>query len=228
MPVPAPLPADLDNMRVKPQERVIGPTGGVVTPIPQSIASKGGKVQAGSLVIWTGASWVKTFTDPNVGTWTVVGDEVQFVPMPGYAGDTTIWYRLTDSKGQSAMSTVTMKIRSQAMPKCSLPGAKQVAVTFDVYKFAVSQADRSRIKKVTRPGCSYVVVGFVQPDDQLSNDYSLSLNRAKAVAAQIRALEPTARITIVAGKRQIKQICERADNRCVVVGLANKKKTTSS
>ncbi|MBU6279284.1 MAG: hypothetical protein KGN78_08545 [Actinomycetales bacterium] len=228
MPVPAPLPADLDNMRVKPQERVIGPTGGVVTPIPQSIASKGGKVQPGSLVIWTGASWVKTFTDPNVGTWTVVGDEVQFVPMPGYVGDTTIYYRLTDSKGQSAMSTITMRIRSQAMPKCSLSRSRQVSVTFDVYKFNVSTADRAAIRKVTRPGCSYVVVGYVQPDDVFSNDYSLSLNRAKAVAAQIRALEPTARITIVAGKRQIKQICERADNRCVVVGLANKKKTTSS
>lgn len=221
-------PADQVPLQVPPQARNIGPVGGRVTPVPVMGGKNTTTSPGGTISIWTGKSWVQTFTDPNVGTWTVVGDAVEFVPMPGFRGTARAWYRYVDLKGRSASSSLTMNVTDKQPQKCTLRGTHQLTVSFAVLDDTLSPADTTRIKRLTRPGCSYAVVGYVQPTVNRGNDYSLSLSRAQSVAQVIRGKKVGSRVSIVAGKRQTSEICASAQNRCVVIYLRARKPSGSS
>jgi hypothetical protein len=55
--------------------------------------------------------------DVKGGTWTVEDGKIRFTPDPGFVGKSTIKYQLTDSNGQTAESTLTIRVtESVRMP----------------------------------------------------------------------------------------------------------------
>lgn len=61
-------------------------------------------------------SWVAQIIDPAVGTWTVVGGEIQFIPVAGYSGTAEVQYEVTDTAG----NTVTAKAFVFYLPTAAL------------------------------------------------------------------------------------------------------------
>jgi CshA-type fibril repeat protein len=70
---------------------------------------------AGSVRIMDGLSAVSTLPVAGQGTWSVVGDAIQFVPEPGFLTDPTpVHYRVQDTTLDFATATVTVTYLPQA------------------------------------------------------------------------------------------------------------------
>ena len=116
---PVPVRSDgEDDMVVRPH-RVIMTTGMRGTPVvfdPTKGArpSEGHRLVAASVRIWNGSAWVRSFTDPGVGTWEVVGGRVRFTPAAGFTGRARADYRLRDTSGAWASATLTVLVPRSA------------------------------------------------------------------------------------------------------------------
>jgi MBG domain len=96
-----------------------------------------------------------------------------------------------------------------------------IAVSFNLNSFALSaQAIAAIEKAASQDGVINIVVyGYVQPSNNLTADNKLSLQRATAVASQIKNLIPGANVSIRAMGRTLSDetVCVAANNKCAVV-----------
>lgn len=79
------------------------------------LANDNGDWAAGNVRLMNGLLPVSSLLVPGQGTWSVVGDAIQFVPLPGFLTDPTpITYRVTDTTGDFATATLTVAYLPQA------------------------------------------------------------------------------------------------------------------
>lgn len=78
-------------------------------PVGLSKPAAGSNLKPGSVAIAQAGTgqWGNTVVVPGKGTWVLKGTQVQFVPAPGFTGQTTIRYRIQDRNGKWAYSTLT-------------------------------------------------------------------------------------------------------------------------
>ena len=81
-------------------------------PVASFIPSKGAKVLPDTLSLARPGStkWGNSVTIPGQGTFTVVNGKVKFVAEPSFVGTATVRYRVQDSSGQWADSTLSVKV----------------------------------------------------------------------------------------------------------------------
>lgn len=166
-----------------------------------------------TLVIWNGKEWVKSFTDPKVGTWRVVGSRIVFTPVKGFVGVARTTFRALSSNGDVLQGPVSFTV----LGGCDAPVTTSFVVGFAPNDSSLSAADRARISRNLSRACTYVVSGYVQPVGSTANDYSLGKNRAQAVASIIKADKPKARLQVVSGGRWLQSACLAEENRCVII-----------
>lgn len=214
VPAPAPplLPASqqLDAGAIRGLATV---EGGIASPGSWVTPSPGATLDMASLVLWDGTAWVKSFTDPGVGTWRVVGSRIMFTPAAGFTGVARTTYRIVDTAGHVGQGPITFTVARG----CPNGVFTERVVTFSPLSDRVTADQRGRITAVTDRGCSYLVTGYVQPVGTTSNDTSLSRDRATAVAQIMTLHRPRADITTAAGERLIQDSCRSAENRCVII-----------
>jgi uncharacterized repeat protein (TIGR02543 family) len=123
------------------------------------------------------------------GTWTLnlTTGGVTFAPAWSFHGTTTIMVRVQSSAGTEFSFPVTVTVKA---PKTA---TKSATVYFGVLSATLTpQAKRTLDKlvaSVLKAGKPFygTVTGYVQPTHRTANDVSLSMARAKAVAAYLRA-----------------------------------------
>ncbi|MFC0628957.1 Ig-like domain-containing protein [Kribbella deserti] len=83
-----------------------------VSPLTNDEAGTGTTLVPGSLCLISGETCVKTLTVPGEGTYTVAPDgKVTFDPLPTFTGEAKpVPYRVTDSLGRTATSTITITV----------------------------------------------------------------------------------------------------------------------
>jgi hypothetical protein len=98
--------------KATPQTLKIGPGSTrpvMYTPVGLSRPASGSTLKPGSVAIAQAGTgkWGNRVVVPGKGTWILKGTQVQFVPAPGFTGQTTIRYRIQDRNGRWAYSTLT-------------------------------------------------------------------------------------------------------------------------
>ena len=214
IPAPAPpaLPASqlLDGSAITGTAGIEGGTANVsdwVTP------GKGAQLDASSLVIWNGTSWVKSFTDPGVGTWRVIGSRIVFTPVSGFTGVARTTYRISDSAGRVGQGPISFTV----VGGCSSKVFSNRVVSFTSLSAQVTSPAANSVRAFTRGGCTYLVTGYVQPVGTTGNDASLSKERAKAVASVMQAKNTPTTIRMATGQRLIQPACARSVYRSVII-----------
>ena len=214
IPAPAPpaLPSSqlLDGSAISGTAGIEGGTANVkdwVTPSP------GAELDASSLVMWDGTSWVKSFTDPGVGTWQVIGSRIVFTPAPGYIGTARTTYRVTDTNGKIGQGPIDFTVTSM----CPSKVFSQLVVSFSPLSAELPGGASKAIASMAKRGCSYLVTGYVQPVGTTGNDASLSKERAKAVASKMQMKRSQSTVRVATGQRLIQPACAPSENRCVII-----------
>ena len=125
------------------------------------------------------------------GEWSVnnrTGD-VRYVPDPTFSGTAQIVVQLQTESGVRYQTTVKTTV-----PSCQRGRSVQATVYFDVLSSQLSAASQRTLNQLVRranqagiPTCT-VVVGYVQPTVNRSNDISLSTSRASSVANYLGTL----------------------------------------
>lgn len=110
IPPPPALPASDAGVVVQPQGAVLNGPSGTADPVADAIPSTGARIDPGSLAIWDGASWVKAYDDPGVGSWKVVDGKVVFTPVPGFCGTASTTMKLTDTAGKSGTAPIAFAV----------------------------------------------------------------------------------------------------------------------
>jgi uncharacterized repeat protein (TIGR02543 family) len=110
IPPPPALPAADAGAVVQPQGAVLNGPSGTADPVADAIPSPGASIDPSSLLIWDGASWVKSYDDPGVGSWKVVDGKVVFTPVPGFCGTASTTMKLTDTAGKSGTAPVAFTV----------------------------------------------------------------------------------------------------------------------
>jgi len=100
------------NPKANPQTQKISPGSTrpvMYAPVGLAKPAAGSNLRPGSVAIaQTGSGkWGNRLEVPGKGTWILKGTQVQFVPAPGFTGQTTIRYRIQDRNGKWAYSTLT-------------------------------------------------------------------------------------------------------------------------
>ena len=175
--------------------------------------SRGAQLDASSLVIWNGTSWVKSFTDPGVGTWRVIGSRIVFTPVSGFTGVARTTYRISDSAGRVGQGPISFTV----VGGCSSKVFSNRVVSFTSLSAQVTSPAANSVRAFTRGGCTYLVTGYVQPVGTTGNDASLSKERAKTVASVMQAKNTQTTIRMATGQRLIQPACAPSENRCVII-----------
>jgi len=76
------------------------------------------EIDRASVRVWDGVGWVDSFTDPGVGTWSVVSGRVSFSPAAGFCGSASTTYRVTDTAGKSGSAPIAFT------SQCARPGSQ--------------------------------------------------------------------------------------------------------
>jgi hypothetical protein len=67
--------------------------------------------------IWDATEGVwSTSVTTSQGTWTVIRDNVRFVPAKGFTGTATVPFRMVDSSGRSAKATLSVVVSDASLP----------------------------------------------------------------------------------------------------------------
>lgn len=82
----------------------------VLDPLQGSRPSEGERFRPASVRVWDGSGWVREFTEPGVGTWTVVDGQVEFMPAAGFTGSARIKVKATDTAGVGATALLRVKV----------------------------------------------------------------------------------------------------------------------
>lgn len=214
--IPAPAPPFSPPSKLidaSPIEGYSSPEGGSVDVTPSVSPGDGATLDDSSLLIWNGKSWVKSFTDPKVGRWEVIGSRVVFTPTSGFTGAARTTYRISDSAGRIRQGPVSFVV----VGRCSSKVFSHQIVSFTPLSARVAANSAKAVRNFTGDGCNYLVTGYVQPVGRYSNDVSLSAARARAVADAIRGSGSDVKLRLVAGQRLIQDACRETENRCVIV-----------
>jgi LPXTG-motif cell wall-anchored protein len=79
--------------------------------------SKGATFVNSKTRIWDATKGVwSTSVTTNEGTWTVLRDNVRFVPRKGFTGTATVPFRMVDSSGRSAKATLSVAVKDSSLP----------------------------------------------------------------------------------------------------------------
>lgn len=80
-------------------------------PSVKSTPSRGASWLSGSTRLWDAEkrAWSREVTTGQ-GTWTVIRGDVRFTPAPGFLGVATVPFRMTDSKGKSALADLYVTV----------------------------------------------------------------------------------------------------------------------
>lgn len=107
-PIPGPSSGDAGagDLSAQPLLSDSGSAGGSVEVLSVITPSADRTLDASSVRIWDGNSWVENFTDPGVGTWSASNGSVSFVPAPGFCGNASTTYQVSDSQGASGSAPV--------------------------------------------------------------------------------------------------------------------------
>jgi len=158
----------------------------VFTPIDDLPAPPNDPWQPSSLVLIDpdGGNPTPAVRDDS-GDWSVnnrIGT-VTYTPDPVFSGPAQITVQLQTESGARYQSTLQTQV-----PSCEVGERVRATVYFDVLSSQLDAKSRRTLNRLVReansrgvPTCS-VVVGFVQPTPNRSNDSSLSTSRAESVA----------------------------------------------
>ncbi|HEV8023764.1 MAG TPA: OmpA family protein, partial [Candidatus Nanopelagicales bacterium] len=156
------------------------------TPIEDLPAPPGDPWKPSSLVLIDpdGGNPTPAVRDDS-GDWSVnnrTGD-VTYVPDPVFSGPAQMTVQLQTESGVRYQSSLQTQV-----PSCEVGERVRATVYFDVLSSKLDAKSRRTLNRLVRqanargvPTCS-VVVGFVQPTPNRSNDISLSTSRAASVA----------------------------------------------
>lgn len=109
---PEPRPAAGPALEPQQDATVVNPRRPVLLdPLEDSRPSPGETFRPSTVRIWDGSEWVRKFTEPGVGTWTVVDGEVEFMPAPGFTGEAVVRVMATDTGGATAKSRLRVMVR---------------------------------------------------------------------------------------------------------------------
>lgn len=82
-----------------------------LNPLASSRPSQGERFRPASVRLWNGQAWVRSHSEPGVGTWSVVDGEVEFTPASGFVGVATIGVRAVDTAGAAASSVLRVRVK---------------------------------------------------------------------------------------------------------------------
>lgn len=127
----------------------------VLDPLADAVPSAGERFRPGTVRIWDGDSWVRTHTEPGVGTWTVVDGQVEFMPAAGFTGTATIRVKATDTGGATARAVLRVKVKPRAGGPVSRPAGPRPGLVPSV----IDAGAQARAIGVTGRECPGVVGG---------------------------------------------------------------------
>ncbi|HEY7822429.1 MAG TPA: OmpA family protein, partial [Acidimicrobiia bacterium] len=169
---PKPLPEDGDEV--------------VFTPIDELPTPPDDPWEPSSVVLVDPDTRIETPVVQNdSGDWSVnnrIGT-VTYTPEPAYSGPVSMTIQLQTVSGERFQTTL-----QTTAPTCEVGKRVRATVYFDVLESDLTKKSRRTLNRLVRkanrqgtPTCT-VVVGFVQPTPNRSNDSSLSTSRAESVA----------------------------------------------
>jgi len=158
----------------------------IFTPVEELPAPPEDPWDPSSLVLVEPDTRIETPVVQNqTGDWSVnnrIGT-VTYTPEPAYSGPVTMTIQLQTVSGERFQTTL-----QTTAPTCEVGERVRATVYFDVLESNLTKKSRQRLNRLIRkanregiPTCA-VVVGFVQPTPNRSNDSSLSTSRAESVA----------------------------------------------
>jgi len=137
------------------------------------------------------------------GTWTLLlaTGAVTFAPRSGFVGTVRIGFEVTSSGGLLSSSTVTMVVLpARTMVRSATVYFAPMSAVLSPQAKATLKALATSVKKAGKP-LSSVTTGYVQATSSSANDRSLSLARARTIAAYLTALGlPHAKSALGLGK----------------------------
>ena len=137
------------------------------------------------------------------GTWTLATatGAVTFAPKPGYVGTVNVGFEVTSSGGLVSSSTVTVVVLpARTLVRSATVYFAPMSAALSPQAKATLRALAASVKKAGKP-LSSVTTGYVQAAGTSANDRSLSLARARSVAAYLTALGlPHAKAALGLGK----------------------------
>lgn len=169
-------------------------------PLATSTPPAGQTFDTSSLRLIAGKS-EKTKLVTGDGVWTVKNSgEVTFKPNKNFVGVSTVTYQVRTNSGIKLRSTLSAVVKGTAK------GSAKATVYFGVLSPKLAKAQKKVLqrlihkvpRKATATGAS---IGWVQPDSVTANDYSLSRNRALAVAHYLQSHSLIKKISVKANGR---------------------------